>query len=153
MSKRKKPTLSERYAAVLLDLKFGDGRAVIDREAAKHMTPLEIIDSFESTIQFDHGVHASIGGSNHPTNLTPRHPSAHKVKTDKIDIPQIAKTKRIEKDQQEFRNRILAKSGLADTVANPASSSKSKSKLRSRPMAGTKASGMKKKLNGSVEKR
>lgn len=136
MSKRKKPTLSERYAAVILDLKFGNGESVVNREKAKHLTAGEIIEEFESVLQFDHGIHVAIDGTNHPTNLTPRLTADHREKTNKIDIPQIAKTKRITKAQAEFQRKILAKAGLADDVekteTKPASRWPQGRKLQSR---------------------
>lgn len=149
---RKKPTLSERYASVILTLTWGNGLSVIDRESAKGKEASDIIREFESMINFDHGIHVAIDGTNHPTNLTPMLIADHREKTNKIDIPQIAKTKRIQKEHEEFRRKILAKSGRADSVANP-ETHKNRSRIRGRPMAGTKASGIRKKLNGRVERR
>lgn len=148
---RKKPTLSERYASVVLMLKWGDGRPVVERERAKGMTAAEIIDAFEGQVQFDHGVHVAIDGSNHPTNLTPMLTAAHREKTNKVDIPQIAKTKRITKQQDEFRQRLLAKTGAADDVA--ISTTTKRRKWSSKPMPGTKASGVRKRFDGKVERR
>lgn len=148
---RKKPTLSERYASVVLMLKWGDGRPVVERERAKGMTAAEIIDAFEGQVQFDHGVHVAIDGSNHPTNLTPMLTAAHREKTNKVDIPQIAKTKRIKKQQEEFRQRLLAKTGAADDVS--ISTTTKRRKWRSKPLPGTKASGVRKRFDGKVERR
>lgn len=151
MSKRKKPTLTERYASVLLTLKWGDGRPLIDREAAKHLTAGEIVDQFEHQVQFDHGIHVAIDGTNHPTNLTPRLTADHREKTNKIDIPQIAKTKRIVKAQSAHEAAMAAKISLAPSVAKI--ETKRSRKWATRPMAGTKKSGLRKKLNGKIERR
>lgn len=153
MSKRKRdyiPSTTKIASALLAAVHEVDGKLVpiIPREIAANLTAGEII----SMIDWGHIVPHAIGGSDHPANLEPILRSEHKAQTAKIDIPQIAKTKRIERDQQAFRSRLLAKSGLADTVANPEASRKSKS-LRSRPLPGTKASGVKKKFNGTVERR
>jgi hypothetical protein len=43
--------------------------------------------------------------------LTPRAKAKHREKTAKQDIPQIAKTKRLEKATEEFRRKLLAKTG------------------------------------------
>jgi hypothetical protein len=137
--RRKQPTLTERLAATLLEMKYADGRPVIDREAAKRMTAKEICAKFE----FDHGVHVAIGGNNHPTNLTPRLPPEHAEKTNKIDKPQIAKTKRVAAEQEEFRRRM--------TTAQPTKSPPPR--MKSRPLAGTKASGWKKPFNGPAHRR
>lgn len=153
MSKRKKITVTERYAAVILDLRRGDGTPVVDREAAKHLTAGEIVSMFESALNFDHGVYAAFGGSSHPTNITPRTIADHKAKTSK-DITAIAKAKRIAKQHEEFRTRLLAKSGLADDVAKTdTASTKSRSKWATRPMAGNRSSAFKKKMDGTVERR
>ena len=142
--KRKRPTLTERLAATLLEMKYADGKPVIDREAAKAMTAKEICAQFE----FDHTVHVAIGGGNSPSNLTPRPIAEHAVKTAKTDIPQIAKTKRITAEQEQFRRRLLSK-----TEDQPPAQRAKKQKIKSRPMDGTIASGRKKKMNGTVVKR
>lgn len=142
--KRKRPTLTERLAATLLEMRYADGSPVIDREAAKTMTAKEICSKFE----FDHAVHVAINGSNHPSNLTARSIAEHAVKTAKTDIPQIAKTKRITAEQEQFRRRLLSKT--EDHTPAPA---RKKNKIKSRPMDGTIASGRKKKMNGTVVRR
>ena len=142
--RRKRPTLTELLAATLLELKYADGRSVIDREAAKKMTAKEICAQFE----FDHAVHVAIGGNNHPTNLTPRLPAAHAEKTNKIDKPQIAKTKRLEEEQAAFRRRLLQK-----TAVEPPTPERKKQKIPSRPLDGTVASGVRRRMDGTVVKR
>lgn len=149
---RKKPTLSERYASVVLTLKWGDGTPVVERERAKGMTAAEIIDAFEGQVEFDHGVHVAIDGSNHPTNLTPMLTAAHRDKTNKVDIPQIAKTKRIRKSHAAHESAMADKILLADDVSK-IHTERNGRKWRSAPMPGTKRSGLRKRLNGKVERR
>lgn len=48
--------------------------------------------------------------ANDPYYIVPMGKAAHRKRTAEIDIPAIAKTKRITKAQEEFRTRMLAKS-------------------------------------------
>ena len=108
--KRKNLTLKTRLAAALLQMRRPDDHGklvlVISFDEAKTMTDDEIIARFH----FDHDPipHAQ-GGPDEPWNLTPLPVADHRDKTAKIDVPQIAKTKRITRKQEEFRQRMLAK--------------------------------------------
>jgi len=111
-----KEVLYEKLAAVLRDLMVEeDGKLVraIPLEHAKQMTARELMSLFE----WDHGIHKAIGGPDKHWNYTARLIPEHRIKTRKKDIPQIAKTKRIEKDHAEFQRKILAKSGVASDVS------------------------------------
>lgn len=119
---KKPPNLTEKLASALLMLTDGHGRPLIDREEAKGMTAAQIVGLFE----FDHGIHRAIKGTNHPTNLTPRIYAEHRAKTAKIDVPQIAKTKRISRANNEHVNQLLRKIGV-DVPPRP------RSRLQSRP--------------------
>jgi hypothetical protein len=137
---RKPPRMIEKLASALLELKCinNDGHLVpiIDRQAAKQMTAEQIVAQFE----LDHWpVPVAFGGSNHPTNLHWKTKMQHREKTAKIDIPAIAKSKRLSKSHADHKS-------VMDGVTV-------EKKKRSLPMPGTKASGLKKKLNGSVERR
>ena len=146
---RRPPTKDEIVAACILDI-TRDGKPIVSREEAKHLTAKEVFEVFRDRIHIDHVVPRAIGGEDHHANYQPLLREAeHKPKTKK-DISAIAKTKRIEKAQQEFRNKLLAKSGLADDVCV---SQTGRSKIPSRPLPGSKASGLKKKMSGKVEKR
>lgn len=152
MSKRKRdyiPSPTKIASALLAAVHEVDGKLVpiIPREIAANLTAGEII----SMVDWNHIVPHAIGGTDHPSNLEPMLRSEHKERTAKIDIPQIAKTKRIEKKQAEFRSKILAKTSLADDASIIAT--KSALSQRSRPIPGSKASGIKKKINGKVERR
>src|SRR3990172_12915997 len=99
---RRAPNLSARCASALLDLQVLRG-APIDREMAKAMTAGEIIALFHA----DHdGEYACHGADNHPAKLTLRLIADHQRKTAKVDIPAIAKGKRLSETQREFCNKL-----------------------------------------------
>lgn len=146
---RRPPTKDEIVAACILDI-TRDGKPIVSREEAKHLTAKEVFEVFRDRIHIDHVVPRAIGGEDHHANYQPLLREAeHKPKTKK-DITAIAKTKRIEKQHQEFRTKLLAKTGLADDVCV---SQTGRSKIPSRPLPGSKASGMRKRMSGKVEKR
>jgi hypothetical protein len=145
MSKRDHISLTTKLAAVLLEMKRPDesGNLVpwIDREAAKEMTPEMIISLFH----FDHHpIPKAFGGTDHPTNLTPRPIMEHRIKTAKIDVPQIAKTARISAAHQAFQRKLLARQTGEEAEEAP----------RRKPIfPGSRQSKYKKKINGRVERR
>lgn len=150
--RRRRLTLTERYASVILDLKRGNGTPFIERERAKHLTAGEIVEEFEARIQFDHVVPVAIDGSNHPTNVTAMETARHREKTSRRDIPQIAKSKRIARSRARHETAMAGKANHAPGVA------KMNAKARSvwptqRAMAGSRSNSLKKKLNGRVEQR
>lgn len=53
----------------------------------------------------------TIPPANDPNHIVPRARAGHKAKTAKTDVPAIAKTKRLARDQEVFRARLLAKDG------------------------------------------
>ncbi len=123
--------MSEKLAAVLLTIMVEDesGRLVpaIDRDRAKTMTAREIISVFD----FDHyPIPKALDGSNHPTNLVARVRAEHRGKTAKIDVPMIAKVKRVSAKHEEFRRRMLAKASSKDADENPAKKRSPKIKSR-----------------------
>jgi hypothetical protein len=143
---RKKPTISERYAAMIL-LHRENGEPVIDREWAKSRTTDEIIDEFERVRQWDHNRMLAAGGPHHPANLYPlKTQEEHKPKT-KNDVKELARTRSLERKHTAFRAKLAEKAG--DTTQVPVE----RSKWRSAPMAGTKRSGMKKTMGGKVVRR
>ena len=79
--------------------------------------------------EYDHIVPAAIGGGNDIDNCAVLCRTCHGLKTHRTDVPQIAKTKRVR--------------------AKHANAQRSKS----RPMAGTKASGLRRRMDGTVERR
>lgn len=126
--KRKQPTDRELLCAAILQL------AGIPHEQAKTMTRKQI----RALMHGDHdpvpyAVARDLGWTpdeyNHPSNLTLRLVVGHQEKTARRDIPQIAKNKRITKEQAAFQARILApgvQRNLADEKPKP------KAKIKSR---------------------
>lgn len=100
MAKRNYISLEKQLAAALLVI--GD----IAHEHAKKMSAREIISLFN----LDHfPIPKADEGPDEPWNLTFRFIGEHRLKTRKIDIPQIAKNKRLSAKQLEFRRKILSK--------------------------------------------
>lgn len=63
-----------------------------------------------SLVQWDHYPRRkSEGGTDDFFNLVPRAILEHREKTAKIDIPEIAKNKRLDEEHREFQRRILLK--------------------------------------------
>lgn len=96
--KRKPPTLKDKLAAALLQIVRYDAEEctfvpVIPYAEAKSLTADQIIARFH----FDHGIAHAHDGPAAPWNLTPMPVEDHRRKTATIDIPRIAKSKRIQK--------------------------------------------------------
>lgn len=153
---RKQPSLRTKLAATLCQMMRtndeGKLERIISHEDAKAMSEESVLSLF----QFDHWpIRHEMGGPSEHWNLTPRTIYDHRKKSAKKDQPEIAKGTRIEKKQQAFRQKILAKTGQEDIQAKEAgaSATRPQARLKSRPMPGTKASGLKKRFNGRVEQR
>ncbi len=104
---RKPPNLSTKLAAALLQLRDDEtGQPLIEWRHAQNMSATQI----NSLFQFDHyPIRHEAGGPSEAWNLVPRMIREHRVKTAKIDVPQAAKIKRISREQEAFRQRLLAK--------------------------------------------
>lgn len=109
MTKRAHIGLKTKLCATLCQLMryVGDGEweRIISYDEAKTLTEDQILARFH----FDHGIAHAHDGSNAPWNLTPMPVEEHRKKTATIDIPRIAKGKRINKSNAAFENRLLAK--------------------------------------------
>lgn len=97
MAVRKHISYKTKLAAALREL------AKIPRDHAEQMTEDQILSLF----QFNHIVYHADTANDEHYNLDPMLIRAHRERTAKIDIPQIAKTKRISATQVEFRARLL----------------------------------------------
>jgi hypothetical protein len=123
-------------------MRSGDGAPIIDLDWARKATTDQIISKFEERREWDHASPVAIAGNNHPTNLQPLTIEEHAVKT-KSDVANIAKAKRLEIKQAEFRRRILAKTEPTQP-----------DRLRpSKPLPGSRTSGWKRRMNGKWERR
>lgn len=80
-------------------------------------------------VQYDHRVPAAIGGPPTVDNCDVLCTPCHALKTTKQDVPAIAKTK-----------RVIAKTAKAE-------------RPKGRPLPGTKRSGWRKRMDGTVERR
>lgn len=129
MSARKAIPLKVKLAAALTHMLREDeaGKLVpiIQREDAKRMSEDEVLAVFE----WDHVHPVALGGDNHHSNLSPLPKAGHRLKTAKVDIPRIAKVKRLTRKEQEFRARLLAK----DAGEAPPEPKRRKAKIPSRP--------------------
>jgi hypothetical protein len=142
---RKKPTMAEKLDAALLALMEAKGLDY-DREAVKGLPAGAVASWFE----VDHyPIPVANGGSNHPTNLVPRLKAEHREKTARKDIPMIAKGKRISKDHEAFRQRMLAKLQTDVDAITPSGGNPKKAKIRSGGFSKTH----RRKLDGSVVRR
>jgi hypothetical protein len=104
---RRAPNLTEKLASVLLMLRVGKDWLIPE--------PLRSTGSARDIcklIHFDHDpIPYANGGTTAPQNLTPRAIAQHQEKTATVDLPRIAKGKRIERSQAEFRELLLRKIG------------------------------------------
>ena len=97
MRERSYIPLKVQLAAALLQLPGDDpDRPAVPYEAGKIMSPDQIIGLFE----LDHWpIPKAEDGPDEPWNLHWRLTAAHRAKTAKVDIPTIAKTKRLAKKE------------------------------------------------------
>ena len=110
--KRAHISLKTKLAAALLTIKRvnedGELEHVIRFGESKHLTADQIIARF----RFDHWpIRHADGGPDEPWNLEPRPVAEHDKKTAEIDVPQIAKQKRI---RQRIHRAVKALQIIAD---------------------------------------
>lgn len=110
--KRAHVPLKVKLAATLLQMKRMDANGqlvrVISHEEAKSLTADQIISRF----QFDHfPIPHAEGGPDAPWNIDPSPTPEHREKTAKVDVPQIAKSKRLRADEAEHQDAMASKGG------------------------------------------
>lgn len=116
MTTRAHISLKTKLASALCQmLRYCDERAefvrIIPHAEAKRLTADEILARFD----WHHDpIPKAHDGPDVHWNLTPLPKQQHREITAKIDIPRIAKGKRIREDQEEFRRRLLAKGNGED---------------------------------------
>jgi hypothetical protein len=103
MTRRSYVPLPERLAATLACLLPQEQRDDLRRRKAKAEAVLALF-------HFDHVIFHAHGGADKWWNLDPKLVAEHREKTAKIDVPAIAKGKRITRANEEFFRRLLAKS-------------------------------------------
>lgn len=140
MPKRRKPNADEKVACALLHIKRGNVWLIPEPLRSKG-TAKEIA----SYVQWDHLFQHAMGGSMKPQNLQPLPRAEHKEKTAKIDIPMIAKGKRLAKAQIAHKAVMDAKIGRGEMPTY--------TPRKSRAMAGSRTSNYKRKFNGQWERR
>jgi hypothetical protein len=162
--KRKQPTLKEKYAAALLHLEAARCQldptlqTWVDREKLKAMSASEACKAIIAAHEVDHWpTPVAWGGDNHPTNLNPLVKATHREKTNKKDIKEISKTKRIARTQKFVVKKpdtlTPASQPYIEAALPVFDNRKGKKKWPSRPMDGTIASGKKRGMNGKVSRR
>lgn len=108
--KRAHISLKTKLAAALLQMKryVGDGEWVniIPHEEAKTLTADQIISRFHFN---HHPIPHAHGGPDEPWNLDPEPVERHREITAKIDIPRIAKAKRVARAHAEHQSAVASK--------------------------------------------
>lgn len=99
MTARAKLTLTTKLASSLL------ARGEIPYLDAKLMTA----EQLNSLYQWHHNMRHAEDGGDHFSNIEPMLIAPHRERTAKIDAPEIAKNKRIDKAHKDFQRRMLAK--------------------------------------------
>lgn len=110
MTSRDYIRLKTKLAAALCCMLEDDGNGqfvpIIPHDDAKRMTEDQVLSLF----QWDHyPIRKADGGSDAHHNLTPRLIVPHRQKTATVDVPQLAKTRRLIEAQEEFRRKVLAR--------------------------------------------
>jgi hypothetical protein len=149
MSKARIPT-KVKWAAALLAIRHEvDGRLVpcISYAEAKTLTADQIIARFDH----HHVILEHFGGVTEPWNIQPMLRPEHRKRTAKLDVPAIAKGKRITKKEAAHKARMAEKLLLVDVRGDMAD--RPKPKWPSRPMPGSKASSLRRRMDGRVERR
>ncbi len=108
---RKHVSLRTKLAAALLTMRRCEKTLagerwvlIISHEEAKTLTDDQIIARFD----FHHyPIPHAHGGPDEPWNLAPVLRDEHREITAKVDVPQIAKTKRLTKAHEDFRRTML----------------------------------------------
>lgn len=110
---RKQPNLTVRLAAALCALTGKDGQRLISHKHAKLMSPEQVISLFH----FNHYPipHAEDGPAVH-WNLDPELIALHRAVTATIDVPGIAKRKRVRAAEGEHQARMAVKTFGADHI-------------------------------------
>lgn len=140
MSKRKALSLATKLAAALACLL---PQAERDELRARHAAPEEVISRFHQ----DHIVPHADDGTDDWWNINPLLVALHQEKTAKVDVPRIAKGKRLRAKEAEHQRRMaVGRDIIADlmrdadpdkiTIVVTPKRPRPKPKLQSRPFSG-----------------
>ena len=102
----KQPNKTIKLAAALCALKGPDGQRLIPHDDAKKMTAEQVISLFHFN---HHPIPHAEGGPLVHWNLDPELIPAHRDMTAKVDVPGIAKRKRVAQGQERHLARMAAK--------------------------------------------
>jgi len=117
---RKHETKADIAATLILQhCKDGAGCPIVTREQAKGMSADQIIREWRKRVIRQHGAAHATGGLDHPANYWFTLREVDAVETPR-DISRIAKGKRLERRQAEFRQLCLSKAGQATEIPLPA---------------------------------
>lgn len=145
MRPRSKISAAAKTAAALLQIKRGDDWLIPE--------PLRTLGTAEQIcahVDWDHyPVPHALGGGDNPQNLRPLPRTVHQEDTARRVVPAIAKAKRIERDHEAFRKKMLAKIGQDGEVIEGGIVQT----IPSREMLGNRASGWKKPMRGPKVRR
>ena len=142
MTKRAHINKDTKIASLLLEVWHLRGRGIPYAEA-KMLTAGQIC----SLAEWHHSTPHAIGGSIHPINLTAMPILEHRKRTREIDVPAIAKGKRIRRKQEQHLTRMTEKLTSVDVTGAKADGP------RRQPMAGSRNSPWRRRMSGKVERR
>ncbi len=139
---RKSINLTTKLAAALLRIKNDDGGYLIPEPHRSSGTAESIL----GCVQWDHGVLHALGGPDSPQNLWPMLTADHREKS-RSDTTKAAKSKRISREHEAFRSRLLSKhNGYGEEIIKERGK---KGGIKSRGFDKT----LTKKFNGEVVRR
>ncbi len=137
---KKEPSLSEKLAALHIEIEALRGRPIADWEVLRQMTPSQILQCFAwHHVTYDTWIEDA-RMQNHPSVLTPLYVPVHRERTAKIDVPTIAKSKRIRKTQAIHVAKMAEKRGGIADVDPPflLPRARPKQKIKSRGFQGSR---------------
>jgi len=137
------PNKTEKIAACLLLLKRGD-----DWLIPEPIRSTGSADEICRCVEWHHTILPhELGGDTRPQNITPLLVEDHKIETHKVTRPAIRRAQRLSEAQaahhEAMRRKLLGRSEHGEP----------KSRMKGRPLPGTKASGLRRRMNGKVERR
>lgn len=145
--RRRTLSKTDKLAALYLTMTvpLDDGTCVpfIAPAAAKRMTAIEIVATYERWHDWDHLAALGAGGSNHPSNLRPLDRHTHQTVKTPADQAKIAKAKRLDAKHAAVRTKLLAREPRE----------RKQVPRKAKPMPGTKASGWRHRMDGIWERR